>query len=326
MTATVEADRDDPETAEGSDSAAAGHAPTGDAPTGDASIGHAATGRRTPAASLDGRVRAAPAIAAVAVAVATALRVAYNVPFDPVALPARTVPAADAVAGLVTGAALAALALASARPVVRIGLLFSGVFGVLATVSDAAAVTAAVAVPGGVAVAFAGALGRPTTYPELRRRALALAFPVAAGVSLAATTWGLGTGARATGSAAFLLSVTLLVGRADGDRVALAAGAAGLLCVVAASAAAPYVTGSALLAGFGVVGSPHLLVATAAAGGLAALVAGVHDGDGTLALGAGTLLAAGVPATPSAALAACLGAALAALDPDELLAAPEVSR
>lgn len=111
--------------------------------------------------------------------------------------------------------------------------------------------------------------------------------------------------------------MTLLAVRAEGDPVALGAGALAFAGVVAASAAAPYVTGSALLAGFAVVGSPHLLVATAAFGGVAAAVSGFRGGDARLAIGAVLLLLAGVPATPGAATAVCLGAALAVLDADE---------
>lgn len=260
-------------------------------------------------------------LAAVAVGVATAVRVLYNAPFDPVAFPPRLVPAVGTVAALATGTALAAVALSTGRPVVRVGLLFAGVFGVLATVSDAATVAAAVAIPGGAALAFARALGGPTTYFELRRGVLALTFALAVGLSLAATAGLVGPPFRAAGSVAFLVGVTLLGVRAEGGSAAVVAGAVAFAGVVAASAAAPYVTGSALLVGFAVVGSPHFLVATAAFGGVAAAVAGLRDGDAWLAVGATLLLLAGVPATPGAATAVCLGAALATLDPEELLGA-----
>ncbi len=264
-------------------------------------------------------------LAAVAVGVATAVRVLYNAPFDPLALPARLVPAVGTVAALATGAALGLAALSSDRPAVRVGLLFAGVFGVLATLSGAATVAAAVAIPGGAALAFARATGSPETYFELRRAAIALTFALAAGLSLAATAGIAGSPVRAAGSVAFLAAVTLLAVRAEGDRVALVAGAVAFVGVVAASAAAPYVTGSALLVGFAVVGSPHLLVATAAFGGVAAAVAGLRDGDTWLAVGAILLLLAGVPATPGAATAVCLGAALATLGAEELLGSRDAS-
>jgi hypothetical protein len=256
-------------------------------------------------------------LAAVAVGVATAIRVLYNAPFEPVAFPPRLVPAVGTVAALASGVALAAVGLSTERPVVRVGLLFAGVFGVLATVSGAATVAAAVAIPVGAALAFARAMGPPETYFELRRGVIALTFALAVGLSLAATAGLVGSPFRAAGSAAFLAGVTLLAVRAEGDPVALGAGALAFAGVVAASAAAPYVTGSALLAGFAVVGSPHLLVATAAFGGVAAAVSGFRGGDARLAIGAVLLLLAGVPATPGAATAVCLGAALAVLDADE---------
>ncbi len=256
-------------------------------------------------------------LAAVAVGVATAIRVLYNAPFEPVAFPPRLVPAVGTVAALASGVALAAVGLSTERPVVRVGLLFAGVFGVLATVSGAATVAAAVAIPVGAALAFARAMGPPETYFELRRGVIALTFALAVGLSLAATAGLVGSPFRAAGSAAFLAGVTLLAVRAEGDPVALGAGALAFAGVIAASAAAPYVTGSALLAGFAVVGSPHLLVATAAFGGVAAAVSGFRGGDARLAIGAVLLLLAGVPATPGAATAVCLGAALAVLDADE---------
>lgn len=119
--------------------------------------------------------------------VATAIRVLYNAPFEPVAFPPRLVPAVGTVAALASGVALAAVGLSTERPVVRVGLLFAGVFGVLATVSGAATVAAAVAIPVGAALAFARAMGPPETYFELRRGVIALTFALAVGLSLAAT-------------------------------------------------------------------------------------------------------------------------------------------
>ncbi|WP_082230086.1 phosphate ABC transporter permease [Halorubrum lipolyticum] len=270
-----------------------------------------------------GRVGSIGLLAAVAVGVATAVRVLYNAPVEPAGVPSGAVPAVSTVAGVAAGVALASVALSTDRPVVRVGLLFAGVFGVLATVSDGATVAAAVAVPTGAAIAFARALGTPAAYVDLRRSVVALAFAAAAGLSLAATAGIVGSPFRAAGSVAFLAGVTLLAVRAEGDPVALVAGAAAFVGVVGASAAAPYVTGGALLVGFAVVGSPHVLVATAAFGGVAAAVAGVRKRDAWLAVGAVLLLLSGVPATPGAATAVCLGAALATLDADGLFGAPD---
>ena len=281
-----------------------------------------ASGRATPSepiGRLGGRVGSIGLLAAVCVGVATAVRVLYNAPFEPAGFAPGLVPVTGTVAALASGVGLAVVALSADRPAVRVGLLFAGVFGVLATVSNAATVAAAVAVPGGAALAFARALGPPSTYFELRRAVLALGFALATGLSLAATAGIVGPPFRSIGSAVFLGGVTLLAVRAEGDPVALVAGAIAFAGVVLASAAAPYVTGSALLVGFAVVGSPHLLAATAAFGGVATAVAGLRVGDAWLAVGAVLLVLAGVPATPGAATAVCLGAALAALDAEDLL-------
>jgi len=214
-----------------------------------------------------------------------------------VAFPPRLVPAVGTVAALASGVALAAVGLSTERPVVRVGLLFAGVFGVLATVSGAATVAAAVAIPVGAALAFARAMGPPETYFELRRGVIALTFALAVGLSLAATAGLVGSPSerpdppRSSRGDPPRGSGRGRPGRPRCRRTRVRG-------VVAASAAAPYVTGSALLAGFAVVGSPHLLVATAAFGGVAAAVSGFRGGDARLAIGAVLLLLAGVPATP----------------------------
>ena len=274
--------------------------------------------RRPIVRHLGGWLRAVSVLAALGVATSTILRVLYNVPFDPIGFSSGLLSAVGTAAAVLTGVALVALALATTRSRVRIGFLFVGVFGILATLSDGATIAAVVAIPVGGALAFADALGTPTSYFELRRRLVALAFVFAIGLSLAATSGVLGSKPREVGAVAFLVAVTLLVVRV-GDTVALLAGAGGFVGVVAASAAAPYVTGSALLVGFGVVGSPHVFAATAVLGGVAAAVAGLRDGEFELAVGATLLLFAGVPATPAAAMAVCLGAALAVVDRDALL-------
>jgi hypothetical protein len=272
---------------------------------------------------LGGRIGSVGLLVAIGVGVATAVRVLYNAPVGPTAIPSGLVPVTGTAAALGSAVALAVVALSSDRPAVRVGFLFAGVFGVLATVSDAATVAAAVAIPGGAAVVFGRALGLPSTYVALRRGVLALAFTLAAGFSLAATAGIVGPSARSAGSIAFLAGVSLLAVRGEGDSIAFVAGAVAFAGVVAASAAAPYVTGSALLVGFAVVGAPHLLVATAAFGGITAAVAGIRDGDTWLAVGAALLLLAGVPATPGAATVVCLGAALGVLDTAELLGTPD---
>jgi hypothetical protein len=250
----------------------------------------------------------------------TALRVLHNVPFDPLALGAGTLRGVALLAAFAVAVALGVVSLDHDAATVRVGCLFAAAFGVLGTVADGAALPATVAVPAGGALALAGALGVPETYRELRVRALTAVILAAVALSLGATTGVLPAGLREAGSVAALAALSLLVVRVRADRVALAVGGLAAAAVLWATASAPYVAGSALLVGFGVVGGPHLLVATAAGGVAAATVAGLRQGDRALAAGAFLLGAVGVPASPTAATAVVLGALLVVAD-DALLPA-----
>lgn len=298
--------------------------PTGelDTESGDAEGRAPAAGVRTVVrdrlAAPCGRVLAATVLATVAVGVLTLLRVLYHVPFDPIELPGDALAAVGTVVAVVLAVALAVTALAARIPAVRVGLLFVGVFGGLAAFVDAAVVPGVVGVVAGAALALGGALGLPASYLGVRRRIVAGGFVLAVAASLSTTTGLLAVGGRATGTVLFLGALTLLAVRTRGDRVALAVGGLGAGLVVAGSLNAPFVTGSALLLGFGVVGGPHLLAATAVFGAVAAAAAGVRQRRPFLLVGAVLLGVAGVPSTPTAALAVVLGATVACVEPAEL--------
>jgi hypothetical protein len=243
------------------------------------------------------------------VAAGLAVRIGHNTPFDPLAVPAVVFDALAVGTPLVLGAALFAVALTTTDPTRRVGLLFAGVFGPLATVSSAATLPAVAGVIGGGALALVGSLERPTTYREGRRAAVVAGFVVAVAVSLsravglldAGMTVGAGLALVATAALALLVRI---------DRVAALAGLAAAGTLVGAAVTAPYLTGSALLVGFGVVGVPQLLVALALGGGVAAAVAGLRDGAPLLAVGALLIVLAGVPAALPRAMAVVLGVAL----------------
>lgn len=280
------------------------------------------------AGSARGRVVGAGALAALATAVATTLRVLHNVPFDPLAVSASVLGAVEVTAAVAVALALAAVGFATDRPPVRIGCLFAGVFGALAAVVPAARVPAAVAVTAGGGAALATSLGAPESYRGVRRHGVAGGFLLAVALSLASTLGLASGGVRELGAVAYLAALAALTVRVRGDPLALVAGAAGFAAVVAASASSPYVAGSALLVGFAVVGAPHLLVAAAVGGAVAAAVAGLRRRSPALAIGAALLVVAGAPATPTAATAVVLGAGLATLDRDSLPGtddAPEVA-
>ncbi|MFC6954471.1 hypothetical protein [Halorubellus litoreus] len=275
-------------------------------------------GVRAVVASRRDRRLLAAAGALLATAAVTALRVLHNVPFDPLAVGPGVLRGVAVLGAFAVAVALAAVGLDHDAASVRVGCLFAAAFGALGTVADGAALPATLAVPAGGALALAGALGVPSTYREARVRVVAAVLVAAVALSLGSTTGVLPAGLREAGSVAALAALSLLVVRLRGDRVALGAGIGVGAAVLWATAAAPYVAGSALLVGFGVVGGPHVLVATAAGGVVAATVAGVRRGALALAAGALVLAAAGVPATPAAAAAVVLGALLVASDADSL--------
>ncbi|WP_424018402.1 phosphate ABC transporter permease [Halorientalis pallida] len=243
------------------------------------------------------------------VAAGLAVRIAHNAPFDPLAVPAVVFDALAVGTPLVLGAALFAVALTTTDPTRRVGLLFAGAFGPLATISPAATLPAVAGVIGGGALALVGSLERPTTYREGRRAAVVVGFVVAVAVSLsravglldAGMTVGAGLALVATAALALLVRV---------DRVAALAGLAAAGTLVAAAVTMPYLAGSVLLVGLGVVGVPQLLVALALGGGVAAAVAGLREGVPLLAVGALLIVLAGVPAALPRVMAVLLGVAL----------------
>lgn len=258
-------------------------------------------------------VAGAGGLALVAVTLQSLVDALYNLPFDPVVVPAPVRGLLAVGTPVVLALALVVAALASGMPTVRVGLLFAGVFGLLAVLSDAATLPAVVAITCGGALALAGGLGVPSSYREGRRAAVAVVLLAGIVISLASAT-AVVDGLRGLGGTVVLAGIAALGVRSDGDRVALGAGVLAALAVVVASATAPFVLGSALLVSFAVVGAPHLFVALAGGGAIAAIVAGIRRGEQTLAIGAALLLLAGVPATIPRATAIVLGAGLALLD------------
>lgn len=265
-------------------------------------------------------VLAAGMAALVTVALGTTLRILRNLPFEPIDAPESVRAAIVVGTPLALALALVAVALASTRPAVRVGLLFAGVFGLLASVDAAVTLPVAVAVTAGGGVAVLGGTGRPTSPRDARRTLLAAAFVVGVAVSLAGAVGVAGGGARAPGSLLVLAAIAATGLCAADDRVALVGGAVAFVAVVAASTANPYVAGSALLVGFAVVGAPNLLVGLAVAGGVTAAVAGLRRHEYALAVGAGLLLLAGMPATLPRAMAVLLGVTLVLVDAETLVA------
>lgn len=257
------------------------------------------------------RVPAGAGLAALlVVAAAVAVDVLANLPFEPVAVP----PAVRAFLGVgvpvVLALCLIAVAVSTRRTPLRVGLLFVGVFGLLPLAARAATVPALFGVILGGGVALVGTNGVPADYRTLRRHLIATGVLAGVAVTLSGSIGLLDGSARGIGGLLTFGAVTGMVVRADGDRLALAAGLFAVAVVAAASVMHPYVLGSALLVAFAVAGVPHVIVAAAVGGAAAATVAGLRRDEYTLAIGAPLVLLAGVPATFPRAMAVVLGAML----------------
>lgn len=260
-------------------------------------------------------VLATSALALVAVASDAVVTVLANVPFDPVVASAPVRAATGSLAPAAVAVALVAIAVTDERATVRVGLLFAAVFGCLAVLAPATTLAAVVAVVGGGALALVGGLGVPERwqYRTVRRRVLAVCFVGALALTLAGVT-GLVDGLREPGALLALIGMAAVGTRAERSRLAAGAGVVAAVGIVAASVLNPFVTGSALLIAFAVTGVPHLLVALAVAGVVAATVGGLRQGKYALATGALLLVFAGVPATFPRAMALLLGAVLVIVD------------
>lgn len=212
------------------------------------------------------------------------------------------------VATLGPGVAAVAFGVTAGDDVAGIGLLFVGVFGVLAGLVPSATVAAAVALPVGAAVAVGARWRRrdgPVGDPHLL-----VGLVLLAGVVLTlAGAFGVGAGGLRWSGAHLALvglgSTPVLVPTATRDWVV---GGVAVAAVLTAAAVAPFVLGAVLLVSLDVVG-PSAVVVAAGLGGLAITAsATVRHRRSVQAAGVGLLLAGGVPASIPSALAVTLGA------------------
>ena len=259
------------------------------------------------------------ALAALAVVGAwTGFRALHNAPVELPGVVLGAAPWLAPAAGLVPGIAAVVLGLRSPGPAERVGLLFAGVFGALATVVPAATLPAAAALVGGGGVAVLGHRRSVGGWRGSIHRLVPVALLGAVALSLGATTGLLPSGVRAAGSTlavAGLAATPALVRPGPGGWALGALAAGGVLW---AGWTLPFVTGAVTLVAFGLVGTP-LVGFAAGVGGCVATVAGTlrrreagEPTDRRRGIGAALVLLAGAPSTAAAATAVVLGAALVA--------------
>lgn len=205
------------------------------------------------------------------------------------------------------GALVVGLSVVHREGSIRAGLAFAGVFGLLGLHVPAAALPAVLAVVAGTVVVVLGA-GR--SGASARTVAVGATLWLGLALSLSSATGVADASLRSVGSLVGLVGVAALPLVTRPGRGGWLAGAAAAGLVGWVGTAAPFVSGAVLLAGFGVVGVPLLVVAAAAGGGVAGLAGGLSRERWHGAFGITLLVLAGVPATISAALAAGAGLAL----------------
>ena len=241
----------------------------------------------------------AAALVTLALAARFAVAVLVNAPAPPAALPQG--PIERATAGL---AALVALGLGATTddPVTGVGLLFVGVFGLLA-VGVGLAMPAAVALVAGTAVVAVGSRADLDTLTSAATALLvaALALSMAGGVAWPAL--------RPEGSTLALLAVGATPAFAATDWRALLGGGVAFAVVTAVGLAYPFLAGATTLVGSGVVGTSVPVVALAVGGAVTTASAALRQRRLGLLAGVAILALAGVPATLSRAIPFALGIA-----------------
>lgn len=257
--------------------------------------------------------RSAGALALAAAGSAFVVRLAVNAPGEPSAVIAAATGPVQTVA--LVGPALAALVLGvtTDRPLVRVGLLFAGVFGLLGALASTARVPAAGATVAGGTLVAVGHLPRARTWHVTRRWLVAGALLVGVALSLAGTSGVAPATTRPLGSKLALAGIGASAVYVASDWRGVAAGLASAGLVVWFGTQAPFVLGSLALVGGAVVGASLPLLAVGAGGGVATTATGLLSNRSDVALGGALLLVAGVPATLSRALAVVLGLALLTL-------------
>ncbi|WP_372480776.1 phosphate ABC transporter permease [Halomicrobium sp. HM KBTZ05] len=238
-------------------------------------------------------------VVALAVGARFVSAILVNAPAAPATLPRE--PIAGATTGL---AALAALWLGASGddPVAGVGLLFVGVFGLLAA-AVGLATPAAVAVATGTGVVAVGFRRRLTVWTGAATALLvaAVAVGLAAGFG-----W---PGLRPLGSTLALLGIAATPLYAGAGPRAVGVGAGAFAVVVAVGLANPFVAGATTLVGSGVVGTSLVVVGLAVAGAVTAASVALRERRFALLVGVALLAFAGVPATLSRAVPFALGIA-----------------
>lgn len=246
-----------------------------------------------------------------------AFTIGTNTPLG-VRLPLQSLGAPIEFAAL-AGPAVAALGLGytASNDLLRVALLFAGVFGCLALISPTAMGPAIVAL--GSASLLVAISQRPQTMERrpLLQFGVTLAFVVGILASLSASVGIEPAITRRLGSLSIALAIAGTPAYTGISPRSLAVGLIAGAMVFGVGLLSPVLTAAISLLGFGIVGLPLLVFALGAVGGVTAVIAGVERRAIPVVVAGLLVLAAGAPTTVPAALAVLVALVLFAVEPSD---------
>ncbi len=244
-----------------------------------------------------GLVALLPTVALLAFTIGTNTPLGFRLPLQSIGAPIE--------AAALAGPALAALVLGytAERDLVRVALLFAGVFGSLSLVSRTATVPAIVALgAAGILVAISQ-FPQTTDRRELVQFGVTIAFVAGIVASMSASLGFEPALTRRLGSVSIAVAIAGTPAYSGLSRRTLAVGLFAGALVFGVGVLSPVLTAAISLLGLGIVGLPLVLFALGAVGGVTAVASGVEHRTVPIVVAGLLVLAAGVPTTVSAALA-----------------------
>lgn len=253
---------------------------------------------------LAGLVALVPAAALLVVRVGINAPVGPALPYDGLYDPI----ASAALAGPAFGAVL--LSVATEDDLVRVGLAFAGVFGLLLAAGAPVTIPATGAILGATALLVVAHPSRPLSADETAATLVAVAFLAGVAVSTAAMFGYHPAETRPLGSTVALVAVAASPVFVDWTHRSVFAGAIAAAAFAGFAISAPFVAGAASLVAGGIVGVSLPVLVLAVLGGTTVVATGVERRQVGVLLAGLAVLVAGVPATVPRGLTLVVGLAL----------------
>ena len=251
-----------------------------------------------------GVVALLPMLALLAFTIGTNTPIGPRLPLGGIGTPIETVAFAGPALAAVT------LGLTAESTLIRVGMLFAGVFGALSLVSQSAMGPATVALGGAGVLVFGAQVPHTMEWRRLVRLGVTGLFVFGLVVSMLSALGVEPALTRRLGSIGIALAIAGTPAFTGFTRRSMGVGLLAGAVVAGIGVSAPVLTAAVSLLGMGVIGLPLVLLVLGAVGGGTAVAAGVDGGETHLAVAGGLVLVAGVPATIPAAVSLLVGLVL----------------